>query len=85
MLPLASQKVPSPFPAPGKLPSASPARPGIPPAGWMSQETLLCCLPVAGGEKRREGREAEAGENRPSLVTEVLTPPRSCVGSGMDG
>lgn len=52
---------------------------------WMSHETLLSSLPVVRGEKRREGWEAEAGEKQPLLITEVLTPPQSCVGSGMDG
>lgn len=75
------QKVPFPLPALGKLPV--PALLGhasllLAAVIWMSPGTLLSCLPVA-GEKRREGREAEAGE----IIQ--ITPPRSCVGSGMDG
>lgn len=69
------------FPVPAVLGQAS-----LPLAAviWMSHKTLLSSLPV-GGEKKREGWEAEAGEKWPLLVTEMLTPPRSCVGSGMDG
>lgn len=52
---------------------------------WMSHETLLSSLPVVGGEKRREGWEAEAGEKWLLLIMEVLAPPWSCVRSGTDG
>lgn len=83
MLPLTSKRYHShcqpwgSFPVPALLGQALPLAAVV----WMSCGALLSCLPVAGGEKRREGREAEAGEKRPSLIT----PPQSCVGSGMDG
>lgn len=69
MLPLASQRYRSHsqprgnFPVPALLGQAS-----LPLAAvvWMSHETLLSCLPVAGGDKRREGREAEQRQVRSS-------------------
>lgn len=85
MLPLASRRYRSHsqpwgnFPVPALLGQAS----LLLAAGvWVSHDTLLSCW--WRGEEEG-GREAEAGEERPLLITEVLTPPRGCVGSGMDG
>lgn len=58
-----------PIASPGEIPSASPSQPSILPTGCCDLDESWSPAVLPGGEKRREGREAEAGEKRPSLVT----------------
>lgn len=76
------------IPKPGEASQSQPCSAKHPPAGCsgVDEPPNPAVLPACCWRGQEEGRKgSRAGEIRPSRRTEVLTPPGSSVGSGLDG